>query len=96
MIIKQVDLVLGTIKGHMMTAGMSTRAVARELNINFFNISKLLLDYLAVSPTGLTRADQVYGIVWASGLLSTVPNGGGGVMVWAGAINERTVPVNIQ
>ena len=66
MISTQVHLVLGTIKGHpkkvlreqqirMHTAAMSTRAVARELNL---------------SPIRrLTPADHVYGVVWTIGLL---------------------------
>jgi hypothetical protein len=71
----------------MLTAGMSTRAVARQLNVNFS--TKFVLENLAVCPTGLTNADHVYGVVCASGLLmstfvNTVPNGFGGVMVWAG------------
>jgi hypothetical protein len=45
----------------MLTAGMSTRAVAREFNINFStNVS---LENLAVCSTGLTTTDHVYGVV---------------------------------
>ncbi len=40
----------------MLTAGMSTRAVSRELNVNF---SKGISENLAVHPTGLTTADYV-------------------------------------
>ena len=72
MIITKVHLVLGTIKVHseicsqvlreraigMRTAGMSTRAVVREWNVNFSTISGLnvVLENLA---TGLTSTDQV-------------------------------------
>jgi hypothetical protein len=41
----------------MLTAGMSTRAVAREFNVNFSNIS--LPQRLTIHPTGLTSGDQV-------------------------------------
>ena len=45
----------------ILTAGMSNRAVARELNANFstrttFNV---VLENLAVLPIGLTTADHV-------------------------------------
>jgi hypothetical protein len=62
--------------------------ILRELaTINVF------LEYLAVLPTGLTTADHVYGVVWASGLpdvkvVNRVPHGGGEFMVWAG-ISDR-------
>ena len=69
MIITQLHLVLGTIKGHskmcsfvrqhnatdLLTAGISNRAVARELNVNFEN--------LVVRPTDLTTAEHVHGVV---------------------------------
>ena len=41
----------------MLTAGMSTRAVAREFNIHFSTIS--ILENLAVPTTGFTTADHV-------------------------------------
>ena len=44
----------------MLTAGMSTRAVARELNVIFSTLSNLqhcFVDHLAVRPTG--SADHV-------------------------------------
>jgi hypothetical protein len=41
----------------MLTAGMSTRAVARDLNVNFSTISHLQ-HCLAVRPTGLTTPDS--------------------------------------
>ena len=45
-----------------LTAGMSTRAVARELYVNFSTISRstnVILENLAVRPTGLTAAEHV-------------------------------------
>jgi hypothetical protein len=46
----------------MLTARMSTKTVARELNVNFSSISHLQkrLENLAVRPTGPTTADHVY------------------------------------
>jgi hypothetical protein len=41
----------------MLTAGMSTRAVAGELIVNFS--TNVVLENLAVRPTGLTTADHV-------------------------------------
>jgi hypothetical protein len=41
----------------MLTAGMCTRVVARELNINFS--TNVVLESLAVHPTGLTTTDHV-------------------------------------
>jgi hypothetical protein len=70
MIITQAHLVLGTIKRNtmpqmsqvlreraigMLTAGMSTRAVARELNANF---SKNYFDCLGLAPHGCTPAQS--------------------------------------
>ena len=57
----------------MLTAGMTTITVARELNVNFSTIIRfnIVLDYFEVHPSGLTTADHVYGVVWASGLLSS-------------------------
>ena len=44
----------------MLTAGMSTRAVAKKCNVNFSTISHLIyLENLAVLPTGLTTADHL-------------------------------------
>jgi hypothetical protein len=53
----------------ILTAGMSTRAVAREFNVNFSSASDVILENLEVHPTNLTTTDHVYGIVWVSGLL---------------------------
>jgi hypothetical protein len=69
MIITQVHLVLGTMKGHttqchrylkfwrsaigMLTARMSTRAVARELNVNFSTISRI---HPAPQPQTMSKA----------------------------------------
>jgi hypothetical protein len=46
----------------MLTAGISTRAVVREFHVNFS--TNVVLENLAVHPTGLTTADHVYGMVW--------------------------------
>jgi hypothetical protein len=51
-------------KGHaigMLAAGMTTRDLDRELDVNFSTISHLewCLENLAVCPTGLTTAGQV-------------------------------------
>ena len=47
----------------MLTAGISTKAVARELNVHFSTISRLqrtvLIENVAVCPAGLTTADQM-------------------------------------
>ena len=44
----------------MLTAGTSTRAVARGMNVNFSTISRLQhLENVAVGPTGLTTAVHV-------------------------------------
>jgi DNA-binding NarL/FixJ family response regulator len=45
----------------MLTAGMSTRAVAREFYVNFSTINHLqvVLDNLAVRPTGLKTSDHI-------------------------------------
>ena len=51
----------------MQTAGISTRAVAREFHVNFS--TNFVLENLAVHRPGLTPADHVYGIVWESSLL---------------------------
>ena len=44
-----------------LTAGMSSRSVARALNVHFFAISRLqrVSENMAVHPTGLTTADHV-------------------------------------
>ncbi len=46
----------------ILTAGMSTRAVAHELNVNFFTISHFQRHFLEFgsTSTGLTTADHVY------------------------------------
>ncbi len=45
----------------MLTAGMSTRAVAGEFNVHFSAtaVSKGVSENLALHPTGLTTADHV-------------------------------------
>jgi hypothetical protein len=45
----------------MLTAGMSTRTVAREFNVNFSTINHLnvVLENLAICPTGLTTTGHV-------------------------------------
>ena len=66
---QQMSQVLRECAIGMLTAGISTRAFARELNVHFSIINHLILENLAVRPTGLTIADRMYGVVWASGLL---------------------------
>ena len=57
----QMSQVLRELAIGMLTAGMSTRTVAREFNVNFSIISRLdvAVKNLAVGPTGLTSADNV-------------------------------------
>jgi orotate phosphoribosyltransferase-like protein len=74
----------------MLTTGMSTRAVARELNVNFSTIN-VVLENLAVSPyRPHNRRPRVWlrvGKRFANiNIVNRVPHGGGGVMVWAGII----------
>jgi hypothetical protein len=82
----------------LLTTGMPTRAVAIEFNVNFSIISHLQHNFIesvssfrefVSSPTCLTTADQVYGVVWAGSLMvvnivNRVSHGGDVVMVWAG------------
>jgi hypothetical protein len=88
MIVTQVHLVLGATHNRMqqtshvlkeceigmLTAGMSTRAIVRELNMNFSTISRLQRHFreFAVRPTSLTTADHVDGVVWMNGLLMSM------------------------
>ena len=78
----------------MLTAGMSTRAAAREFKMNFSITSRCFVDLenLTVRPTGLPTTHHVYDVVWTSGLLMStlniVPHGGD--MVWAGIIYQQT------
>jgi transposase len=56
----------------MLTAGMSTRAVAREFNVNFSTISRLQHCFEEFGSTsGLTTADHMYGTMWVSSLLTS-------------------------
>jgi hypothetical protein len=45
----------------MLTTGMSTTAVAVELNVNFS--TNIVLENLAVRPSSLTIADKLSGVV---------------------------------
>jgi hypothetical protein len=90
MIITQVQLVLGTIKGHMKcavvttpqrshilrecaigmpTAGMSTRAVARESNVYFSIISHLQHNFTTFVSTSNRPHNHMYGVVSARGFV---------------------------
>ena len=70
----------------MLTAGMSTRAVARELNVNFS--TSVVLENLEVRPTADHASDNV---------VNRVPHGSGEVMVWAAGISyEHNCNVNTQ
>ena len=68
-------------------AGRSTRAVARELNVNVSSISRVqcILENLAVRPTGLMpRVGERFD---DDNVVNRVPQGGEGVMVGAGISN---------
>ena len=56
----------------MVTAGMSSRAVDRELNVPTISRPNDILENLAERPIGLTIADHMYGVIWASGLLMSM------------------------
>ncbi len=81
----------------MLTAGMSTRAVTPELNVNFSTISCLQRRFIEFGSTSNRHCtgqmeDSVYGVVCVSGLLMStlwiewpmVAHGGCGGMIWAG------------
>ena len=75
----------------MRTAGMSSRAVARKCNVNFFTISRLqrfIGEFGSTSNRPHNRRPHVWrceGERFADGnIVNRVPNGGGGVMVWVG------------
>ena len=68
----------------MLAVGMSTRAVARELNVHFSTISRLqrhLIEFVSTS----NRRPCAWGHVgkWFAdvNVVNRVPHGGGGVMV---------------
>jgi hypothetical protein len=73
----------------MLTAGMSTRAVAKRLSVHFSTISHLQHRFKEFGSMSNRPQYRRQG-VWVSGLLidvndvNRVPHGGGGVMVWAG------------
>jgi hypothetical protein len=56
----------------MLTAGMSTRYISLTETT-----SNVVFENLTIHPTGLTTADHVYGVVWASSLLMSTEEGGG-------------------
>ena len=74
----------------MLTAGMSTRAVAREFNVNFSTISRLqrcFREFGRMSNQPHNRRPHVWrrvGERFSDVNVNKAPHGGGGVMVWAG------------
>jgi orotate phosphoribosyltransferase-like protein len=75
----------------ILTAGMSTRTVARELNVNFSTISYLQQRFREFGSTS-NQPHNLRPHVWHCvarrfsdvNVVNRVPRGGGGVMVWAG------------
>ena len=69
----------------MLTAGMSTRAVAREYNVNFSTISHLQLCLRIWQYVHVGKRFANVNVV------NRVPQGAGGVKVWAGiSYRQRT------
>ena len=75
----------------MLTAGMSSIAVARECNVNFSIISRLqhcFREFGSISNWPYNRRPRVRHSVSDGfsdvNVVNRVPHGGGGVMVWAG------------
>ena len=78
----------------MFTAGMSTRAVARELNVHFSTIDSTingLLHHFREFDSKSNQAHNCRPCVWRVGeqfadvnVVNRGPHGGGGVIVWAG------------
>jgi hypothetical protein len=72
----------------MLIAGMSTRAVARECNINFSTIS---LREFGSTPQLASQLQTTCKAFSDVNFVNRVPNGGGGVIVWAGiSFGQRT------
>jgi hypothetical protein len=71
----------------MLTSGISIRAVAKELNVQFSTISHLQCHFIEFVSTSNPRprvwchVDQRFADV---NVVNRVPHGGGGVMLWAG------------
>jgi hypothetical protein len=75
----------------MLTAGMSIRAVASELNVNFSTLSHLQHHFGEFGSTSnwphnlrprvWRRVDDQFADIY---LVNRVPHGGSGAMVWAG------------
>ena len=84
----------------MLTAGMSTRAVARECNVNFSTIIRLQRHSREfdtyVQPASQLQTTCMALHVRANGfanvnIVNRVPHGGGGFMLWAGiSYGQRT------
>ena len=82
----------------MLNAGMFTRAVAREFNVNFSTISRLqprLREFGSTSNQPHNRRPCVWRRVGEQfsdvNFVSRVPHGGGGVMVWTSiSYGQRT------
>jgi hypothetical protein len=70
----------------MQTAGLSTRAVARELNVNFSTISHLQHDFREFGNWPHSRRSGVWPLVGERfadvNVVNREPHGGSGVMVW--------------
>jgi hypothetical protein len=75
---------------NMLTAGISTRAVARELNANFSTISRLQSNFRELGSTA-NRPHNRRPFAWRRvgeqfadlNIVNRVPHGGSGVIVWA-------------
>ena len=76
----------------MLSAGISTRAVARELNVYFSTISHFQCCFRGFGSTSKSALDHVYDVVWVNGL----PHGGGGIMVWAGINNGQRTELRLS
>ena len=79
----------------MLTARMSTRAVAREFNVNFPTISCIqhrFREFGSTSNLSHNRRWRHFSEQFADvNIVNRVPHGGGGVMVWAGiSYGQRT------
>ena len=69
----------------MLTAGMSTRAVAKECNVNFSTISCLPCFRESVSASNLPRVWRRVGEQFAHvNVVNKLPHVGRGVIVWLG------------
>jgi hypothetical protein len=85
----------------MLTAGMSTRAVARALNVHFSTISHLQRcsrEFGSTCNWFYNRRPRAWGRVGErfadEVVVNRVPHGGGGVMVWAGISYGQQKPLH--